>query len=57
MINKILVIGSLNTDLIIEAPRFPVSAKTIFGRGFITNPGGKGANQAVAVAKLGSISV
>jgi ribokinase len=50
---KILVIGSLNMDLVIETPLIPVMGETILGSGFITAPGGKGANQAVAAAKLG----
>lgn len=50
---KVIVFGSLNMDLSIEAPRMPQLGETISGGGFITNPGGKGANQAVAAAKLG----
>jgi ribokinase len=48
----ILVIGSLNMDLIIDAPRMPAQGETILGSGFQTAPGGKGANQAVAAARL-----
>lgn len=51
--SKIVVIGSLNMDLAITTPRVPAIGETILGDGFITVPGGKGANQAVAAAKLG----
>lgn len=51
--NKIVVLGSLNMDLVINTPRIPVLGETIHGSGFATFPGGKGANQAVAAAKLG----
>ena len=40
-------------DLVIRAARMPQGGETILGEGFLSNPGGKGANQAVAVAKLG----
>ena len=50
---KIFVLGSLNMDLVIEAPFMPENGRTITGGGFMTNPGGKGANQAAAVGKLG----
>lgn len=50
---KIFVVGSLNMDLRIESPYMPKAGETITGSGFITNGGGKGANQAVAAAKLG----
>ncbi len=50
---KITVIGSLNMDLVICTPRMPVMGETIIGSGFMTVPGGKGANQAVAAARLG----
>lgn len=50
---KIYVAGSLNMDLVIKAPFMPENGMTISGEGFMTNPGGKGANQAVAIGKLG----
>jgi ribokinase len=52
--NNILVIGSLNVDLVVRAPRFPAPGETIHGEDLVTFPGGKGANQAVAVARLGA---
>lgn len=50
---KILVIGSSNTDMVIKSERLPVPGETILGGQFLMNPGGKGANQAVAAARLG----
>ena len=51
--SKIAVVGSLNMDLVAVAPRIPVAGETITGSDFFTVPGGKGANQAYAAAKLG----
>ncbi|MCQ2181151.1 MAG: ribokinase [Bacteroidales bacterium] len=51
--SKILVIGSSNTDMTIKAPRIPAPGETILGGEFKMGPGGKGANQAVAAARLG----
>ena len=54
----ILVVGSLNTDLVVRAPRFPQPGETIGGEDLQVIPGGKGANQAVAAARLGaSVSI
>lgn len=50
---NIVVIGSINTDLVINTNRIPKIGETIMGSGFSVNCGGKGANQAIAVAKLG----
>jgi len=51
---NILVVGSLNTDLVVRAPRFPQPGETISGEDLQIIPGGKGANQAVATARLGA---
>lgn len=50
---KIFVVGSINTDLVINAPYFPKAGETLTGSGFFTAHGGKGANQAVAAARAG----
>ena len=50
---KIFVVGSINTDLVIKAPYIPKKGETLTGGGFFTARGGKGANQAVAAARLG----
>jgi len=49
----IVVVGSLNMDLVVRTPRHPEIGETIIGTEFQTFPGGKGANQAVAAARLG----
>jgi ribokinase len=51
---RIVVVGSINMDLVTQSPRFVSPGETILGEGFITVPGGKGANQAVAAARLGA---
>lgn len=51
---KIVVIGSINTDLVTIANSFPQIGETIIGNDFSLLPGGKGANQAVCAAKLGA---
>lgn len=51
---KVVVIGSLNMDLVTRAPRLPRGGETLIGRSFSTVSGGKGANQAVAAARLGA---
>src|SRR5688572_17613805 len=50
----IVVIGSINMDLVCRVPRMPAAGATILGSDLSTLPGGKGANQAVAAAKLGA---
>ena len=49
----ITVVGSFNMDLVIEAPRFPAPGEAILGKNFRRACGGKGANQAYAVARMG----
>lgn len=51
---KIVVIGSCNTDMVVKAGRLPVPGETVLGGTFYMNPGGKGANQAIAAARLGA---
>lgn len=51
--NKIIVIGSSNTDMVVTADRLPEPGESVIGNGFMMAGGGKGANQAVAVARLG----
>ena len=49
---KIVVIGSCNTDMVVKAGRLPVPGETVLGGTFYMNPGGKGANQAIAACRL-----
>ena len=51
---RIVVVGSINMDLVTQAPRFPGPGETLLGERFLSVPGGKGANQAVAAARLGA---
>ena len=51
---KIVVVGSLNMDLVIQVPEIPKPGETMLGYNFGSFPGGKGANQAVAAARLGA---
>lgn len=52
---KILVVGSSNTDMVVKSPRIPRPGETVLGGEFFSFAGGKGANQAVAAAKLGGV--
>lgn len=51
--SKILVVGSANADLMIAMPKLPNPGETVRGHDFLVAPGGKGANQAIAAARLG----
>ena len=52
--NKVLVVGSINMDLVVETAHFPAPGETLLGQRFSTFAGGKGANQAVAAQRLGA---
>ena len=51
---RVLVFGSINMDLVVETSTFPRLGETLPGASFATHAGGKGANQAVAAARLGA---
>ena len=51
--SKIVVIGSINTDMVVRSSQLPFPGQTLMGHSFQTTGGGKGANQAVAAARLG----
>ncbi|HVN92664.1 MAG TPA: ribokinase [Terracidiphilus sp.] len=53
LLKPIVVVGSITMDLVTRTPRIPAVGQTLIGTGFETNQGGKGANQAVAAARLG----
>ncbi len=53
LMSKILVVGSANADLMIAMPKLPKPGETVRGYDFLVAPGGKGANQATAAARLG----
>jgi ribokinase len=53
MARSIYVIGSSNTDMVVKTEKLPMPGETVIGGTFFMNPGGKGANQAVAAARLG----
>ena len=53
MAKRIVVVGSINLDLVASTQRIPIGGETVSGLTFRTFPGGKGANQAVAAARLG----
>lgn len=52
--NKIVVIGSSNTDMVVKTSHLPIGGETVLGGDFFMNAGGKGANQAVAAARYGN---
>ena len=54
MSRGVVVLGSVNADLVLRCPQLPLPGQTVHGRDFRTLPGGKGANQAVAAARLGA---
>jgi len=51
---QVVVVGSLNMDLVVRVPRFPAPGETLTGSELHTIPGGKGANQAAAASRLGA---
>ena len=51
---QVVSLGGINIDLVTIAERFPAAGETVIGRRFLTYPGGKGANQAVAAARMGA---
>ena len=51
---QVVVVGSLNADLVVRVDRFPAAGETVSGTDFVVHPGGKGANQACAAARLGA---
>ena len=53
----VVVVGSVNLDLVVQVPRLPAAGETVLGGDVVRCPGGKGANQAAAVARLGSHAV
>jgi ribokinase len=54
MADRVAVVGSANTDMVVRCPHIPAPGETVLGGEFVTAAGGKGANQAVAAARLGA---
>lgn len=54
---KVMVVGSINVDLVVTADRFPRPGETLIGNSFARHPGGKGANQAIAAARMGARTI
>ena len=54
MPGTVVVVGSINADLVVTVDRLPAAGETVIGGRFARHGGGKGANQAVAAAKLGT---
>ena len=50
MAATVVVVGGVNTDMVVQTPHLPRPGETVGGGSFLTTPGGKGANQAVAAA-------
>src|SRR6185436_970950 len=53
-VSRVSVVGSLHLDILVEAPRLPLSDETLAGRAWSQKCGGKGGNQAVAAARFGA---
>lgn len=54
MTGRVVVVGSVNVDLVVRLPRLPAPGETVSGGSFARHGGGKGANQAVAAARAGA---
>lgn len=52
---RVVVVGSANTDMVVRVSQLPIPGETLLGSAFALMPGGKGANQAVAAARLGAV--
>lgn len=55
--SEVVIVGSTNMDMVVNTDRIPVPGETILANNFFMNPGGKGANQAVAIARLGGKAI